>query len=161
MFRPAASQQAVQSLLSRATELPPKLHHHLSQNPSPKSYQDVVVRLSREITAFCVEIRELISWWKSDVPSQLAHADIDKLVGQCHVAFDKVARLVPLGHGQREYDSYREERYREDRYEQYALQDDDSQQNLEYVSAYINSVARTFHVMTEVFRIAETMSTNG
>jgi hypothetical protein len=154
MFRPAASQLLVQSL-SRASVLPLQLHSHLGTHPWSKLYQDVVVRLGREITTFCSEVQKLISWWKTDLPSPQAHTDIDKLVGQCHVAFDKIDQLVPVsgpGQGEREGD------YRDDGFGQYAIPDDDDlQRNLEYISAYINAVARTFHVMTDTFRIAETI----
>jgi hypothetical protein len=152
MYRPTSSQQLAQSLMSRARVLPPELHKHLAGNPSSKIYQDVVVGLSREITTFCPEIRELISWWKSDVPSPKAHADIDKLVDQCHAALDQIDHLVPVSRvGQED-----ENEYLENDYGRYS-QGDDVTQNLEYIGAYINAVARTFHVMTDTFRIAEMM----
>jgi hypothetical protein len=153
MFRPTNAQQLAQSLFARGSVLPLQLHQHLAANPSSKSYQDVVGRLTREINAFCSEIRELISWWKSDVPSPLAHSDIDQLVEQGHAAFDNIDRLVPGGRGQDEH----ENDYQDDEYGRYAAQGDDQQQSLDYISAYINAMARTFRVMTDTFRIAEMM----
>jgi hypothetical protein len=136
--------------MDRAKVLPLQLHTYLARHPSSKIYQDVVMSLGREITTFCNEVRELISWWISDLPSPQAYTDIDRLVDQSHVAFDKVDGLVLVnGRWKDEY---------EDDYWQGSLpEDEDLERNLQYISAYIHAVARTFHVMTDTFRIAETI----
>ena len=147
--------QSVQSLQSRASFLPLELHNHLASNPPSTTYKDVVVRLGRQITTFCSEVRELISWWKSAVPSAQAHTDIDKLVEQCHAAFDKIDHLVPVGgQGENQHDGDREDDYWQHEFQGW---DADAKQNVEYISAYINAVSRTFRVMTDTFRIAEMM----
>jgi hypothetical protein len=136
-----------------------ELHNHLASNPSSKIYNDVVVRLARQITTFCSEVRELISWWKSAVPSAQAHTDMDKLVEQCHAAFDKIDHLVPVGGhggatGQEENGNDQEDYYWQFEYQGW---DTDVKHNVEYITAYINAVSRTFRVMTDTFHVAEMM----
>src|ERR1700744_116943 len=132
MFRPAASQQLAQSLMDRAKVLPLELHTYLARHPSSKIYQDVVVKLAREITTFSNEVRELISWWKSDVPNAQAHTDIDKLVDQSHVAFDKIDSLV-LANG------LWQDQYQNGYWQDTLPEDEDLARDLEYITAYIQA----------------------